>query len=105
MNAYIVLVSGRVHGVYTSPVDAHLVAKPLLNATVETCRLNSEVLKLEQVVPCEHEFTIESMYGDRSQWVCKHCGAYRSDVEGPVAASASARTPKIEFRQAAGSSA
>ena len=47
MNAYIVLVSGHVHSVWTSPVDSHLVAKPLLNATVETCRLNSEVLKLE----------------------------------------------------------
>ena len=101
MNAYIVLVSGRVHGVYTSPVDAHLVAKPLLNATVETCRLNSEVLKLEQVVPCAHEFVIESVYGTRSQWVCRHCGAYRSDVEG----QASARRPRIEARQAAGSSA
>ena len=101
MNAYIVLVSGHVHGVYTSPVDAHLVAKPLLNATVETCRLNSEVLKLEQVVPCEHEFAIESVYGDRSQWVCRHCDAYRSDAEDP----ASARRPRIEARQAAGSSA
>ena len=47
MNAYIVIVNGHVHSVWTSPVDSHLVAKPLLNATVETCRLNSEVLKLE----------------------------------------------------------
>lgn len=99
MNAYIVLVSGHVHSVWTSPVDAHLVAKPLLNATVETCRLNSEVLKLEPV-PCAHEFEIESVYGDRSQWVCKHCGAYRSDVED----SAPNRTPIIEARRAAGSS-
>ena len=101
MNAYIVIVNGHVHSVWTSPVDSHLVAKPLLNATVETCRLNSEVLKLEQVVPCEHEFAIESVYGDRSQWVCRHCGAYRSDAEDP----ASARRPRIEARQAAGSSA
>ena len=69
MNAYIVLVSGHVHSVWTSPVDAHLVAKPLLNATVETCRLNSE---------------LESDSG----------------VEVP----ASARTPRIEARRAAGSS-
>ena len=47
MNAYIVIVNGHVHSVWTSPGDSHLVAKPLLNATVETCRLNSEVLKLE----------------------------------------------------------
>ena len=76
MNAYIVLVSGHVHSVWTSPVDSHLVAKPLLNAMVETCRLNSEVLKLES----------------------------DSDVEVPVAASAPAPTPKIEPRRAAGSS-
>ncbi len=50
---YVVLVSGHVHGVYSRPVDAHLRAKPL-NGTVEQCRLNSEVVKLEPV-PCEHE--------------------------------------------------
>ena len=101
MNAYIVLVNGHVHSVWTSPVDSHLVAKPLLNATVETCRLNSEVHQVRRGDTCAHEFDIESMYGDRSQWVCKHCGAYRSDVEG----QASARRPRIEARQAAGSSA
>lgn len=80
MNAYIVLVNGHVHSVWTSPVDSHVVAKSLVNATVETCKLNSEVLKLE-CRTCEHEFVIESVYGDRSQWVCKHCGEYRNDVE------------------------
>ena len=76
VNAYVVLVSGHVHGVYTSPVDAHLQAKPLSNATMETCKLNSEV-PAPVAKACEHDWEIESTYGDRSQWVCKHCDVPR----------------------------
>ena len=52
MIAYVVLVDGHVYAVLTSPVDAHLIAKPL-NATVEQCRLNAVVQKAERP-PCEH---------------------------------------------------
>ena len=50
---FVVLLDGHVHGVYTSPVDAHLQAKPL-NATVEVCRLNSEVTARPPWT-CDHE--------------------------------------------------
>eukprot|EP01048_Picozoa_sp_COSAG05_P015665 COSAG05_NODE_1914_length_3840_cov_5.230687_3_plen_79_part_01 len=75
---YVVLRDGHVHGVYSSAVDAHLQAKPL-HATVEPCRLNSEVLKLEPA-PCDHEWQIESMYGTKSERVCKTCDVYQSDL-------------------------
>ena len=84
MMAHVVLRDGHVHGVYTSPVDAHLVAKPL-NATVEVCRLNSEVLKLEPA-PCDHEWIVESQYGTKSERVCKTCDVYQSDLS-PVDSS------------------
>ena len=74
---YVVLVAGHLHGVYTSPVDAHLQAKPL-NATVEQCQLNSEV-RLE-LVPCEHEWIVESMYGTKSERLCSKCNCYQSDL-------------------------
>ena len=81
MMAHVVLRDGHVHGVYTSPVDAHLVAKPL-NATVEVCRLNSEVLKLEPA-SCDHEWIVESQYGTKSERVCKTCDVYQSDLLSP----------------------
>ena len=46
---YVVLVKGHVHGVYSSPVDAHLVAKPL-NGTVEACRSDGESFPSKVVV-------------------------------------------------------
>jgi hypothetical protein len=46
MFAYVVLVEGHVRGIYTSAVDAQLQAKSL-NASVEQCRLNSEVASTE----------------------------------------------------------
>ena len=74
---YVVLVKGHVHGVYSSPVDAHLVAKPL-NATVEQCSLNGQ-----KTVPCDHEWEIESMYGTKSERICKKCDVYQSDLLSP----------------------
>ena len=78
---FVVLLDGHLYGAYSSPVDAHLVAKPL-NATVEVCRLNSEVLKLEPA-PCDHEWIVESQYGTKSERVCKTCDVYQSDLLSP----------------------
>ena len=75
---FVVLVAGHVNGVYSSAVNAHLQAKPL-NETVELCRLNSEVLKLEPA-PCDHEWIVESQYGTKSERVCKTCDVYQSDL-------------------------
>ena len=78
MNAYVVLVDGHVHGVFTSPVDAHLESKPL-NGTVEQCRLNTVVQKTEHP-PCEHVWEIESVYGTKSEKICNKCNIYSSDL-------------------------
>ena len=78
---YVVLVNGHVHGVYTSPVDAHMQAKPL-GGTVEQCNLNSEVLRLEPV-PCEHQWQIEAQYGTKSERICSKCDMYQSDLLSP----------------------
>ena len=87
MMAYVVLRDGHVHGVYTSPVDAHLQAKPL-NATVEVCRLNSEVTAPPWTTKsvdefCAHEWEIESMYGTKSERICNKCNCYQSDLPSP----------------------
>ena len=78
MIAYVVLVDGHVYAVLTSPVDAHLIAKPL-NATVEQCRLNAIVQKAERP-PCEHVWEIESVYGTKSEKICNKCNMYLSDL-------------------------
>ena len=78
---YVVLVNGHVHGVYTSPVDAHMQAKPL-GGTVEQCNLNSEVLRLEPV-PCEHQWQIEAQYGTKTERICSKCDMYQSDLLSP----------------------
>eukprot|EP01048_Picozoa_sp_COSAG05_P020689 COSAG05_NODE_3583_length_1979_cov_6.405851_3_plen_93_part_00 len=78
MNAYVVLVDGHVYGVFTSPVDAHIIAKPL-NARVEQCRLNAVVEKVERP-QCAHVWDIESVYGTKSEKICKKCDCYLSDL-------------------------
>ena len=44
MLAYVVLTADAIlHGVYTSPVDAHLQAKSLPNSTTQACRLRQRL--------------------------------------------------------------
>ena len=43
MMAYVVILGGKLHSVWTSPVDAHTTAKALPGATTALCRLNALV--------------------------------------------------------------
>ena len=95
MLAYVVLTAdGKLHGVYTSPVDAHLQAKSLPNSTTQACRLNAEAKPWTPAAVrnfCEHDWTIESVYGTRSQRICTKCDQYLSDLPQSVATSGDAR--------------